>query len=296
MNVKSIREDKENFNKTTYKYSIPLQVKRKISSIDSGIEYFLKIVYTVPKICDLYGSYDEFIQVVSDTVAERMYNYHFSDLDDMSEEWEKIYHGIMDYIDITWGDRLEEYFENGCNKENVLKEEYNLPAQVRRRVNLSDDNIILLLRDRLLREPFIKRRKFNIEDELSEVAYGMMHDAGIYDTEYYTKEIQNAIRDYLIDNFGEYGQNFHDELYNGDDDERYIFYKHADRNGGNGFTEGITGWYNFLHKYGYWFPMIDWPEVKEKLKSMLRGQKLLLSSPGDSNNGDWGYYFSISMK
>ena len=40
MNVKSIREDKENFNKTTYKYSIPLQVKRRISAIDSGLEFF----------------------------------------------------------------------------------------------------------------------------------------------------------------------------------------------------------------------------------------------------------------
>jgi hypothetical protein len=123
MNVKSIREDKENFNKTTYKYSIPLQVKRRISAIDSGLEFFLEKVYTIPKICDLYVSYDEFIQVMSDTIAERMYNYHFSDLDDMSEEWEEIYHGILEYVDIVWGDRLEEYFENGCNKGEVIKEE-----------------------------------------------------------------------------------------------------------------------------------------------------------------------------
>ena len=296
MNVKSIKEDQENFRKTTYKYSIPLQVKRKISVIDYGVQYLLNGSYNTRRICVDYAAYDEFIQVISEAVAENVGIYFFPNLDDQSKEWENIYYGILQYVDITWGDRLEEHFESICNKGEIIKEEFSLPPFARRRIDLSDNNIILLLRDRFLREPFIKRRKFNIEDELSEVAYGMMHDAGIYDTEYYTKEIQNAIRDYLIDNFGEYGQNFHDELYNGDDDERYIFYKHADRHGGNGFTEGITGWYEFLHKKGYWLPMIDWPEVKEKLKSMPRGQKLLLSSPGDSNNGDWGYYFSISMK
>jgi hypothetical protein len=123
MNVKSIREDKENFNKTTYKYSVPLAVKRKISVIDRGIEYLLDGVYGTRRICVDYAGYDEFIQVMSEAVAEKMYNYHFSDLDDLGEEWQEIYYGIMDYIDIAWGDRLEEHFQSTCNKGEIIKEE-----------------------------------------------------------------------------------------------------------------------------------------------------------------------------
>lgn len=93
---------------------IPISVRRRSHNIDLGIEFFLEKVYTVPKICDLYGSYDEFIQVMSDTVAERMYNYHFSDLDDNSREWEDIYYGIMEYMDQIWGDRLTTYFNENC--------------------------------------------------------------------------------------------------------------------------------------------------------------------------------------
>jgi hypothetical protein len=122
MNFKSIKEDQKNFRSNTFKYSVPLQVKRKISAINTGIEYLLNRVYTVPKICENYVSYDEFIQVISEAIAERIYLYFFSDLDDSGDEWGEIYNGIMKYVDIVWGDRLEEYFENGCNKEEIIYE------------------------------------------------------------------------------------------------------------------------------------------------------------------------------
>jgi len=123
MNVKSIREDKENFNKTTYKYSIPLAIKRKISIIDRAIQYLLEGVYGTRRICVDYAGYDEFIQVMSEAVAEKMYLYHFSHLDDLGKEWEKNYFGIMEYMDIAWGERLEEHFESICNKGEIIKEE-----------------------------------------------------------------------------------------------------------------------------------------------------------------------------
>jgi hypothetical protein len=122
MNFKSIKEDQKNFRSNTYKYSVPLQVKRKISAINTGIEYLLNRVYTVPKICENYVSYDEFIQVISEAIAERIYLYFFSDLDDQGEEWGEIYNGIMKYVDIVWGDRLESYFEKNCSKGEIIKE------------------------------------------------------------------------------------------------------------------------------------------------------------------------------
>jgi hypothetical protein len=128
MNFKSIKEDQKNFRSNTYKYSVPLQVKRKISAINTGIEYLLNRVYTVPKICENYVSYDEFIQVISEAIAERIYLYFFSDLDDSGDEWGEIYNGIMKYVDIVWGDRLESYFEKNCNDE----ENINLQEQIYR--------------------------------------------------------------------------------------------------------------------------------------------------------------------
>jgi len=176
----------------------------------------------------------------------------------------------------------------------ILREEYKLPTFVRRIIDFSNDNIVLLLRDMILRRDE-GDKVATLVNAISKVAEGMFWDAGLHDTEYNDKNIYKFLVNHIENKFGDYIKNYYDEVYNGDDNEIYIFYKHADRYGGNGFTKGITGWYEFLHQYGYWFPMIDWPEVREKLKSIPRGQKLLLSSPGDSNN-TMGYYFSISIK
>jgi len=107
----TLKEEKQN--------GIPITVRRRLLQISTLIHYLLDKYYQPEKICDLYGSYDEFIQVISEAVAERMYYSYFSHLDEMGDEWTEIYHGIMGYIDDHWGQRLEKYFNENCDKQSL---------------------------------------------------------------------------------------------------------------------------------------------------------------------------------
>lgn len=110
----TIKEEKEN--------KIPEKLRRRLDGLDSGINYLLHTYYTNKDICERYV-YDEYVQVVSDAIAERMYYVYFSDLDDTGEEWYEIYTGIMNYIESKWEDRLIGIYNRTCGKEENINED-----------------------------------------------------------------------------------------------------------------------------------------------------------------------------
>jgi len=92
MNIKETirRILKEEFNSE----NIPLKVKRRLAVVDELFIYLMDKIYRPEKIC-WYTDSDEFIEVVTSAVIERMYYDYFGDIDDLSDEWTRIYIGIQ---------------------------------------------------------------------------------------------------------------------------------------------------------------------------------------------------------
>ena len=108
------------------------------------------------------------------------------------------------------------------------------------------------------------------------------------------KKIANYLKEKYGSDITEYISNF----FNKSGDEKgttYVFWKHVDRNGGNGFSEGFKTWNDLLKNYSWWFPSLDWVDIKEKLDSMQDNKPLLIVEPDDKFN-TMGYYFSLIKK
>ena len=118
MNIKETirRILKEEFNSE----NIPLKVKRRLAVVDELFIYLMDKIYRPEKIC-WYTDSDEFIEVVTSAVIERMYYDYFGDIDDLSDEWTRIYIGIQKYLKHKYGKMMEEYYNHNC----VEKQEQN---------------------------------------------------------------------------------------------------------------------------------------------------------------------------
>jgi len=177
----------------------------------------------------------------------------------------------------------------------ILRES-RLPINVRRRINYDEENINNLLKKFALRN-LGQNKKIHITSRLTcrDVAYelldGIQSEFG--DTEF--NYMENVLTDYLEEKYGEQLKEFIKDFYDESGNElgsRYVFEKHSERHGGNGFSEGYETWNLLLKHYASWFPDLDWKELKMKLDNMKSGGKILIKKPGDINN-NMGYYFSL---
>ena len=100
--------------------SIPLNIRRRVSHIDEYFIYLLDKVYKPENICRYIDS-DEFVEVLISAVIDGMYYKYFSDVDDLSDEWTKMYLGMQKYIKHKYGDGLKNYYNQNC----VEKQEQN---------------------------------------------------------------------------------------------------------------------------------------------------------------------------
>jgi len=177
----------------------------------------------------------------------------------------------------------------------ILREESEIPASVKRRLRL--DKVLNLMKKNSLRY-FKGNTKNSIFDASAlETAKDILpwHDeqGSDYDNDDYQKWL-GIVTEYIIKNYGKETMEYFDKVlpqgsYD-NDGNKYIFTKHSEINGGNGFSESYYTWGDLILGRGWLFP-INWWEVKEKLDNIDKGRVVFLK-PGDEHN-DMGYYFSI---
>jgi hypothetical protein len=192
-------------------------------------------------------------------------------------------------------DKIAEYYENNISK-SIIKEEIEMPLSIRRRIKMGKDDIINYLRKFAIMvfepdvniERIVKKSCWNTAYEILDSTHTHIDDNTFY-------KLEEELTDYLKNKYGEQIKEFIRNYFNegGDNtDKIYQFWKHAERNGGNGFNDSFTSWNGLLKKYGTWFPSLDWVDIKEKLDSMEDNKPLLIVEPGDKFNS-MNYYFSL---
>jgi predicted house-cleaning noncanonical NTP pyrophosphatase (MazG superfamily) len=185
------------------------------------------------------------------------------------------------------------------NIKRILREETQIPLHVRRRLKSTDEVVNELKKNSL--------RYMNSGSIISAIMKGSYFTASEmipYEDEYdnnYSLEVHEkmseTVSDYLM---SEYSEEIKDYLIksipNGsfnDDGFNYVFWKHSDRYGGNGFSELYPTWAELMSNKGWWFPL-DWGDIKSEL-DRLGETDLLILNPGDKYNTS-GYYFSIRKR
>ena len=165
---------------------------------------------------------------------------------------------------------------------------------------MDDDHVIHSLKKNVISNVFDTHNKSSdliVAKSCRETAYDLLDSVPeLYDTEGEEFiELITILRNFLFDKYSEELKNFTQEFLevqeekNGD---HYVFWKHSERNGGNGFSESTDSWMKFLKRFGGWFPRLNWKELKEKLDNTGYKVPILISKPGDQDN-TMNYYFSI---
>ncbi len=178
----------------------------------------------------------------------------------------------------------------------ILMEENPIPRNIMRRIDFSD--LSPLMKKNSLRYSN-KNGDFDLSIELGAkftatdlIPFHDENGRDYVDVDY--DDWVKTLKNYLIETFGNETKEYLEKVFPPDsfqdDGYSYAIWKHADRNGGSGFSEGYNTWGDLLLHYSFWFP-IEWWEVKSKLDKMDKGT-LLIQKPGDEFNKQ-GYYFSI---
>jgi hypothetical protein len=185
------------------------------------------------------------------------------------------------------------------NIKRILREETQIPLYVRRRLKFVEEVVDELKKNSL--------RYMNSGSILTAIKQGFRYtasemipyedeDENNYSLEVHEKMAQK-ISDYLMSEYSEEIKDYltksiPDGSFN-DDGYYYVFWKHSDRYGGNGFSESYPTWAELMSRKGWWFPL-DWGNIKSELDR--QGQTdLLILNPGDKHN-NYGYYFSIRKR
>jgi hypothetical protein len=187
--------------------------------------------------------------------------------------------------------------------KKILKEESSnlkLPPQIRRRIRYDEEQIINYLKKFAiigLRYNTI-RDNTNLDSVIrkacSDAAHEIVDSTQTSDGDLFDK-MSNDLSKFLEEKYGEEIKEFAENFYSPSGNKLgniYTFWKHADRYGGNGFSESFETWNQLLKSYATWFPDLDWKELKNKLDNMESKGKILIKKPGDKYN-NMGYYFSL---
>ena len=182
----------------------------------------------------------------------------------------------------------------------ILKEEeVELPISVRRRIKMSEEDIINYLRkfSIITFEPN-KKIEAIVGKACSNTAYEILDSTHTSIDDETFETLQTQIYEYLKNKYGEQIKDFIHNFYNESGNDYgtvYIFRKHEEKNGNNGgrgFSQSFSTWNKLLNDYGDWFPSLDWADIKDTLDSMPDRKQLLIVEPGDKFNS-MGYYFSL---
>jgi hypothetical protein len=115
------------------------------------------------------------------------------------------------------------------------------------------------------------------------------------DSDTITEDIVNEVIKYLKDKYLDEIIEFNDSLFGTENDnDSYCFIKTKSVFGGQGFSDCVRGWHQFLKKYGFWLPHLNWNEIREKLNNAPKNTnpRLLLAKPLEGHT--YEYHFSIA--
>ena len=179
----------------------------------------------------------------------------------------------------------------------ILKEEYILPPNIRRRLTkYSEDDVIHYLKKFIMKYYLMYPKTEDLVKKVcDDTSYEILESALLDSQDDEANEILKHYSKTLFNNYKDFILNFINYTFKNDDNNMYIFYKHSEVHGGNGFSKSIEGWNKFLTEYGSWFPDLDWNKIKEKLTHLPIRRELMIKKPGEKNN-NMGYYFSISSR
>ena len=181
----------------------------------------------------------------------------------------------------------------------VLREEKKIPAYILRRLNfsnISDDmkknSLRMFKKGVSLNSAIIEGAVFTTGEIIP------WHDTEGREYEHYVYiDWVRIFEEYLIENYGKETEEYllkvlpEDSFSN--DGNKYVFWKHSEINGGNGFSDTFNSWGDLILNYGWKFPL-NWWEIKSELDNISEGRKIILR-PGDKHN-NLGYHFSIIKK
>jgi hypothetical protein len=180
------------------------------------------------------------------------------------------------------------------NIRKILREETNPLNSALRRVNFTEDDIIYFLKKFSL-------KFYNTPDNLDlsvknvcyDTAYELIEPGLLHMSDEDSRKALENLSQKLKDKYSGFIKDYINDLLNSDDDETYCFRKHKDKYismNTRGFGDCVTGWVNFMYKYGTWFPDLDWNEIKEKI-STNPNKYVLIKNPLERH--PYEYYFSV---
>ena len=144
----------------------------------------------------------------------------------------------------------------------VLREETNPLNSALRRVSFTDDNIIFYLKKfslRFLNE--ISDMDSLIKEVCHSTSYELIEPGLLHMSDEDSDKALNELSKKIKDKYSGLIEDYVNNLISIDDDETYCFRKHSDKymnmKTNRGFGDCITGWVNFMDKYGSWFPDLD---------------------------------------
>ena len=182
--------------------------------------------------------------------------------------------------------------------KKVLKEEVGVPASIRRRNKMSEDDIVNFLRKSAIRTQG-KKIEVIVSKSCKDTAYEILDSTHTHTDNETFDELLDELYRYLKNKYGEQLKEFIQNFYNQSGNEQgtsYFFRKHSEKDGnsgrGRGFSQSFDTWNELLRNNASMFPSLDWKDIKETLDSMPDRKQLLIVEPGDKFNTT-NYYFSL---
>ena len=93
--------------------SVRLKALRRIDALNDLVDLRLKQPFTFD-ICRYGDNGDWFLYHMISWANEQMYYDYFSDIDDDTEEWNKIWNIYSDYITITQSKKIFDFYKRKC--------------------------------------------------------------------------------------------------------------------------------------------------------------------------------------
>jgi len=120
-------------------------LRRRFDMLNYEVEREFNGPWGGHNICIFFKSDIEYFETIMENAIDSMYYNYFSHIDDNSGEWAHEYLDMVDYIRKKYQDKIMKHYDDNCGsgliplKENirkVLKKEYEIPLNVRRRFNI----------------------------------------------------------------------------------------------------------------------------------------------------------------
>ena len=116
---------KETIKRILREESKPIKVLRRTNEIDREFKRVMNLVYRPDNICE-YRDGSELFEVVTEAMLENLYFNTFYEIDDLSNEWEKIADFIGNYTWEKYGKEVLDYYNNNCNSNKMETTESEL--------------------------------------------------------------------------------------------------------------------------------------------------------------------------